>query len=244
MSEVIPEKFIWTRMNTDGGELLANILRRKNLERESGEGEHENTFWWGVGENKAPAIRDWLVTGANDRPAVCFSKALGKAQQRDENPESCLLWTTYQIFDVGTGRYSTETHVVPKHVIVSSGKRENYYALVCLARRKLEMSCTVELYGSHLRNLNRGKKLGQHLARSPQTTCVVEYTKKGEGAGGPYLCHMLAQSIHPYFVKMGGQSLLSDRDIRLLDRLGGDDVTVEEYGEVARQIRKRATPQA
>ena len=239
MSEAIPDKFIWTRMNTDGGELLANILHRKNLERESGEDEFENTFWWGVGESKASAIWDWLVTEGNNRPVVCFSKALGKAQRRDESPESCLLWTTYRVFDAETGRYGAEKNV-PDHIIVKSGKRESYYAIVCLAPRKLETSCTVELYGSHMRNLNNGKEVGRTLAQSPQTTCVVEYNERKENvpAGGPYLLHMLAQSIHPYFVKMGEPKPLSDRELHLLDGLGRKGVTVEEYGEVAHQIRK------
>ena len=237
MGEAIPDKFIWTRMNTDGGELLVNILRRKNLERESGEDDLENTFWWGVGENKAPAIWDWLVTGANDRPAVRFSKALGDPDQRDESPESCFLWTTYRIFDAANGRYGTETPV-PEHVVVRSGERESYYALVCFARRKLGLSSTVELYRSHMRNLNRRKKVGQ-LVGQRQTTCVVEYNERiGKGAGGPYRFHMLAQSIHPYFVKMGERRPLSERELCLLDRLGGEGVTVEEYREVVHQIRK------
>ena len=237
MGEAIPEKFIWTRMNTDGGELLANILRRKNLERESGKDELENTFWWGVGENKAPAIWDWLVAGANGRPAVRFSKALGRAKRRDENPESCLLWTTYRIFGAEKRRYGAETPV-PEHVVVRSGKRKSYYALVCLARRKLGMSYTVELYRSQMRNLNKGKKVGQ-LVGPQQTTCVVEYNERtGKSTGGPYLFHMLAQSIHPYFVKMGEPRRLSDRELCLLDHLGGEGVTVEEYREVVHQIRK------
>ena len=239
MGDAIPDQFIWTRMNTDGGELLANILRRKNLERESGEDELKNTFWWGVGESKASAIWDWLVTEGNDRPAVLFSKALGRAQRRDENPESCFLWTTYRSFDAETGAYGVESPV-PEHIVVRSGKRENYYAIVCLANRKLEMSCTVELYASHMRNLNQGKKVGRYLAKSPQTTCVVEHDdkKRNVPADDPYLLHMPAQSIHPYFVKMGAPRHLSAKELRLLDRLGRKGVTVEEYGEVAHRIRK------
>lgn len=94
-------------MNTDGGEPLDYILRRKDLERRSGEGEFENTFWWGVGESKGQAIWTWLVESGDDKPPILFSEALGEAKPEDKRPKSCLLWRTYQTRDAN-GRYSAE----------------------------------------------------------------------------------------------------------------------------------------
>lgn len=153
MNETIPARFIWTRMNTDGGEPLDNILRRKDLERRSGEGEFENTFWWGVGESKGQAIWTWLVESGDDKPPILFSEALGEAKPEDKRPKSCLLWRTYQTRDA-SGRYGVE-RPVPGHIIVKSGEKKIYYAIVCHARRELETSGAVELYTSQMRNLKK-----------------------------------------------------------------------------------------
>jgi hypothetical protein len=49
--------FVWTRMQDEAGQTLHTIIRRKEAERASGNGE----FWWGIGNS--------LVLACSLRPA-------------------------------------------------------------------------------------------------------------------------------------------------------------------------------
>jgi hypothetical protein len=40
--------FVWTRMQDEAGQTLHTIIRRKEAERASGNGE----FWWGIGNSR------------------------------------------------------------------------------------------------------------------------------------------------------------------------------------------------
>jgi hypothetical protein len=53
MTEHRPAAFVWTKIQAEAGETLDRILGRKELERLAGNG----SFWWGIGESKARAIR-------------------------------------------------------------------------------------------------------------------------------------------------------------------------------------------
>jgi len=65
--QAIPDQFVWTKMQTNAGESLENIIRRKELERKAGNG----IFWWGVGESKGPAIKKLI--GICSKPEILFS---------------------------------------------------------------------------------------------------------------------------------------------------------------------------
>ena len=234
MNKGIPSKFVWTRMNTDASEPLENIVRRKNLEREAGEGKFADTFWWGVGENKGPAVSFHL---ADCEPEVLFSKALGKAVERDTDPDERFFYTTWRAYDRRKRDYGGKPLPVPENVIVQSGERSDYFALVCCSQRSLELSGSARLYRGKMRNLNNDETEGKTLERSQQTTCVVKYSQGSGATGTPYRVNLRADLVLPRFVKLGGKKRLSGSQCRLLDELGNEGKTVDEYRDVVRKIR-------
>lgn len=246
MNKGIPSKFVWTRMNTDAGEPLENIVRRKNLEREAGEDEFANTFWWGVGENKGPAV--WKHLAGHD-PEVLFSKGRGKPRHRDKCPDRRFIWTTYRIYEPQTSKkvdrrslnrqYSGESCPLPDNVIIQSGskKKTNYYALVCCSGQPFEFSEGEVLYPAKIRNLKKDGKQGKTLERSPQTTCVVECSRDSGETEKLYHVNLRADLTFPCFVKLGKRKPLSGSQCRLLDELGNEGKTVDEYREAVRKIR-------
>ena len=233
MNKGIPSKFVWTRMNTDAGEPLENIVRRKNLERQAGEGEFSDTFWWGVGENKGPAVWKHL---ADCEPEVLFSKGLSGPAKRDTDPEERFFYTAWRAHDPRRDRYGGKWLPVPENVIVVSGPRDKYFALVCRSRRSLSLSEGGTLDPSGMRNLNNNGDKGK-APGSSQTTCVVEYSQDAGTPGSSYAVNLRADLVLPRFVKLGGKKLLKGSQCRLLDELGNEGKTVDDYRDVVRKIR-------
>ena len=192
MAGQIPDKFVWTKMGFDAGETLENIVRRKELERRSGEGAFENVFWWGVGESRGEAIRKHLVDEV-ENPEVLFSKMLSDSQQRDKKDGLSLIWQSY--WDNGKER------PIPCHVIVHSRLTGSHRAIVCRSRRPLRLSGRVSFCKSELRNLKKDGGEGQEPGNS-QTTSVVSYSPNSEKRTGPYRDVLRADLVDPYFVEL------------------------------------------
>ena len=79
---VIPDRFVWTKMQAAGDEPVEKILRRKELERQAGNG----VFRWGIGESKATAIE--RLIRMNSTPEVLFSLMLSHPAAHDSKSGS------------------------------------------------------------------------------------------------------------------------------------------------------------
>ena len=216
-------------MDIHAGEPLDNIIRRKTLECEAAD-----TVWWGVGENKGPAV---FIHLANCEPEVLFSKMRGKAGLKDRKP-GCFVWTTYRVYDPNEGGYGGKPLPVPKNVIVYSGPVKNciYYAIVCSSLRQCGQSDVNSLYVANMTNLNNDGNAGE-TPGPRQTTCVVKYSRRAEAIGVPYPVEMRAKLAHPCFVELSAPIPLSDPQIQLLKKIGNKCRTVDDYRDVARKIR-------
>lgn len=235
MAGQIPRKFVWTKMNTDGGEPLENIVRRKDLERQSGERTFENVFWWGVGESKGEAIRKHLV-GKVGNPRVLFSRMCSLPQQRDKE-EGGLIWQSY-LDDEGN------EHSIPDHVIVHSRRKDihsrpikSYYAIVCRSPQPLRLSGRASFYASELRNLRQDGTVGKNPGSS-QTTLVVDYSPNPKKRiGRPYHDELRADLVGPYFVKLACKKCLTKTEHALFRGIGKDGKTIEDYLSVVGKLR-------
>lgn len=243
MTKEIPSKFVWTKMGTHAGEPLDNIIRRKMLECDAGEDKFANTFWWGVGDSRGPAI---LIHLADRDPEVLFSEMPSKPRSKDSHPGKCFIWTTYRVCDSDeSSGYGGKSLHVPNNIIVcdsekeKSGpiKRKNYYALVCGRPRQCEQSEMKPLYVDNMKNLKRDGNLGKKPAPK-QTTGVVEYLQRARTAGTRYPVKMRANLVRPYFVELGTPTLLNDSQVRLIKEIGDKGKKVGEYRDVAREIRR------
>jgi len=192
-----PTTFVWTKIQADAGETIERILYRKELERQAGGG----TFWWGIGESKAAAIR--LLAKERPTPEVLFSLMLNPPHARDSSPSGVLVWQAYQ--------GSQGIRPLPPHVIVTSRElasngrpKQRHYALVCASPTSFLCNDRTMLNAAMLRNIGeRGKPVG-----SSQVTAVV-------GVGSPngrsacYEVTARAALVSPYGVILTSPRLLS-----------------------------------
>jgi hypothetical protein len=126
MTQKLPDTFIWTKMGAESGEALKAIIKRKELERQLGDG----IFAWGIGNSLGNAVIKLQENSkTKDRVAVVFSSMISRPQRIDTDPDSVVLWTKYedgqQVLDL------------PEHIVVTSrghagsNKKTKHYALLC-----------------------------------------------------------------------------------------------------------------
>ena len=151
-------------MGTEAGQSLDVILRRKELERQAGDG----VFSWGIGNALGTTVdlaREQSPTGEVD---VLFTPMKSAPKLIDTAPAKLLLWLGYEangaIIDL------------PAHMFITSrggeGKR-GHYALLCHSDRDLTIeSDEGVLDAACMKNL----KTGNALAPS-QVTSVVKHER-------------------------------------------------------------------
>ncbi len=220
----IPAGFVWTKIEADGGQSVDRILRRKELERQSG-----GTFWWGIG--RAP--KGEKIKLLDPLFAVILSKMLSDADERDSNPPDVLLWEHYII--AGTAK----TVPLPPHAVVISRAHDkngnlklSYDALVC------ENSDGIPASAGGTLDLRTLRNLGGRPIDSRQITAVVERTPDIEGASRPYPITARARLVAPFAVRLAAPRPLSPGERRLLDEVSREGKTVEEWMAVAQQLRQ------
>ncbi len=219
-----PTGFVWTKIQADAGQSIDRILRRKELERQSG-----GTFWWGIG--RAPKGEKIKLLGP--QPALFFSLMRSRAKPRDSNPDGVLLWEEYII--VGTSK----TVPLPPHAVVISRAHDkngdlksSYDALVCENSDGIPRSAGGTLDIGTLRNL-RGGPIG-----SSQITAVVERTPDRKGASDAYPITARARLVAPFAVRLAAPRPLSPEERQLLDEVSREGKTVEDWMAVAQQLRQ------
>ena len=238
MAGQIPDKFVWTKMGFDAGETLENIVRRKELERRSGEGAFENVFWWGVGESRGEAIRKHLVDEV-ENPEILFSKMLSDSQQRDKKDGLSLIWRSY-LDNEGNER------PIPDHVIVHSRLTGSHRAIVCRSRRPLKLSRGNPFYKSELLNLKKDGTVGG-VPGDSQTTSVVCYSQNSKGRiERQYHDDLRADLVDPYFVELACPRCLTETERALfralfqcIDEDGKTILSTEDYLSVVGKLKNR-----
>lgn len=204
-SDGLPDAFCWTKMGTESGQQLGTIVRRKEAERQAGEG----VFFWGIGGSlgdKAVALGRRV-----DRPRVLFSTMRSKPKPVDTNPGHVLLWTSMA---------NPEGRLVPlpEHVVVVSrgaeagAQKAKHYALVCYSPARLELRPQGSFDLAGFRNLGSSSpEVG-----ASQVTAILERQAPTAGAR-LYDIHMTAELVMPYFVKLAGPVSLTGGERALLD---------------------------
>ncbi|HEY4217894.1 MAG TPA: hypothetical protein VGM67_12205 [Gemmatimonadaceae bacterium] len=180
---------------------MAEIVRRKDLERTAGRG----LFFWGIGSSLGDSLNTLVHQGPP--PVVLFSIMRTPPKKTDSAPAGVLLWTN---FIDAAGR----SQPLPPHTLITSrsttgtGDKTRHYALVCHSDTRLRLERLGELNASHLWNLGSATtRVG-----SSQVTAVVEhgalYSDDVPGAGPFYEVNMRARLAVPYFVRLSRPLLL------------------------------------
>jgi hypothetical protein len=184
----LPAAFCWTKIGTEAGEAIDEILLRKEAERLISGG----MFLWGIGNSIRPSLLALLKR--TREPVVIFTPMLSPAALRDVAPRRVVAWRAGRGLD---GR----RYMVPQWCCVTSGTSGSrplrHYALVC---RRSDSLLTTEggtLSHANLRNLRTGSMVG-----SSQVTSVVEHRPIQPPHGLQYAIAFRARLIYPYLVTL------------------------------------------
>jgi hypothetical protein len=175
---IAPEKldaFCWSKMGTEAGQTLDDIIRRKEIERVANSG----IFTWGIGNSLGDAV-DLLAEKYGD-PIAVFTPMKSKPKQIDVTPGEIFLWNAY--FDKnGIIRHLPQYSFLTSRANVEKQRKKNHFALICYSDQPITQRCTGMLDSSKLVNFKSGKLVG-----ASQVTAVVKNTKISKEGKTP--CH-------------------------------------------------------
>lgn len=214
-------------MQTEAGQPLDLIIRRKELEREIGGG----VFYWGIGNSLGNSM-DQLLRHVS-QPEVLFSIMRSRPKHQDVAPASVLLWTQY--FDAnGLVRELPLSALVLSRGDTLTGVKKRCYALVCHSDASLTPSPLATLDLSHFRNLGGS----QGPIGFSQVTTNVEHTSKKQ-AGIRYAVSLRSFLIPPYFIRLTGSIVLLSKDREAIKATVASKPTSDEWRVFISALRNR-----
>lgn len=229
----IPGAFVWTKIAADAGQRLDWILKRKELEQQSG-----GTFWWGIGESKKEKIS--LLLARDPCPAVFLSKMRSDAHPRDSHPAAVVLWEAYEP--------SGSQVPLPSHVIVTSrghdrkgNLKSRHYALVCKNPAGILRSGGGVLDTATLCNFGDG---GKPIGPSQITAVVERAARSCQSASLSYPITARATLVAPHAVRLAAPRVLSPVELKLLDEVSAEGKSSNDWLAVTKQLRRSAQSQA
>lgn len=224
MKKRLPDQFAWVKVSGEAGQDLPAIFCRKNFERKSDLGKHQNTFWWGIGESRVDAVRH-----LGSEPKVLFSEA-PKAKPKDDGVR---LWLKY--------RHGGESRKmeIPDHVIVTSKQTDRSWhcALVCRSCGAIEDS------GKGFEGINENEfpnilKSGKMGEVGGHTTRVVRRMPV-PGVGNSKLHQVVAflDLVDPYCVILTDSRELTNKEFDRLKSVSRPGTKMKEWQQVVAEIR-------
>lgn len=230
----LPKTFCWSKIGTESGESLSQIIIRKERERQLGNG----FFTWGIGNSLGTKIHDLVCHDTNAK--ILFSEIKSKAKKEDTKPDMTLLWTSFM---------TSEGKILelPEHVFITSrgttsqGIKQRHYALICYKDTPLfEEHSYPEIDFYSLRNLGSQKDM---LGYS-QVTAVVErsFSKNKVRKEKYYPVSFSADLAKPYFVKLCNPVTLPNK-FKIDNVTSDDDLSISEWKYWVHQTRKWACEQ-
>lgn len=230
---MIPSTFCWTKMGVESGEGLDLIVRRKEWERQLGNG----LFFWGIGQSLGDNARD-AAASIKGEMQILFSPMFSKPKDIDVRPEDIFVWNSW--ID-GRGNIVP----LPKHVLITSradlpsGRRKSsHYALVCRSEERLGGGTELEVTAAHLRNFSSEKPLG-----ASQVTAVVRnanYALSGNAAR-KYAVSFTATMEAPYAVQLSEPSLLTVHDLQRISEISSSG-GVKDWSALVSSLRSQRPP--
>jgi hypothetical protein len=180
----------WSRMQSESGQALDAIVRRKEMERRAGRG----SFCWGVGN--APATMTSALARLGHPVAAIFSIMKSRPKAIDILPARIFAWR----------RYVDANGVVrplPRHVLVTSradsacGPKNRHFALMCWSDSPLSIQRGVPFDPSAYRNAGgNGAPVG-----ASQVTALLKRTSTGGGKTA-YEANIRVRLADSYWVKL------------------------------------------
>jgi len=195
-----PIRFCWTRFGTESGELVEDILARKEAQRRA----HNGMFLWGIGNSVGPAIRELVRLEAS--PKVLFSPMRSKPKVIDVSPSQVFAWNQATTLDGEDWDMPAGLRVISRGSTEAGFHKRSHYALVCRSATPLHVHADPlqqpSLCYQEMVNLLSKNKLGHS-----QVTAVVERQTclhhSCASDGTTYPVGFEAELVFPYFVRLG-----------------------------------------
>jgi hypothetical protein len=226
---LVPGTFCWTRFGTESGMTVEQILRRKEMERQS-----SGVFVWGIGNALGDAIRTLQEREAE--PLALFSPIAGRAALRDSAPDAVVAWRTYRDATGGATPLPPGVLVISRASSATGGPKR-YYGLFCSSAAPLALTPHAEVEIGLLRNVK-----GTNWVGDQQTTAVVSV----DASGVPrrrYAVSLAARLVEPYYAEMLEPVRLTDAQVaRTHDVAAAGDV--ERWKATVREIVRNEAPPA
>jgi hypothetical protein len=205
------DHLIWTRMQSEAGQGLEQIIARKELERRAGDG----LFYWGVGN--APATMMNSLARLRSPVAVVFSIMKGKPREADTSPRRVLVWRKY--FDL----HRVERDLPPHVLVTSRGEtstayKKRHYALICHNAKPLKIKRGAAFDPSAYRNASG---TGGPIASSQVTALLRRVSPPS--AETAYEANFTAQLTGSYWVRLSDPAILWDHHLDILRNVAIDD---------------------
>lgn len=204
------EVICWTRMQSEAGQALEQIIARKELERRSGDG----VFFWGVGN--PPAVATAALARLRTPVKAIFSIMKSRPKAIDATPKSLLVWRRY------IDKYGMEKEIPPNVLVTSRGdagssEKRRHYALMCYSPKPLRIEHGVGFDPKSYRNASgNGAPIG-----ASQVTALLQKVKESET--GDYEANLTAQLTGSYWVKLADPARLDHEAMMLSDTASGSD---------------------
>lgn len=230
--EGIPPVFCWTKMGTEAGQALEVILRRKELERRSGQG----LFAWGIGNSLGVAAKLAQLEAQHNEIDVLFTPMKSAAKLVDAAPRQVLLWLGYH-------NENGSQIQLPNHMVVTSrgnlerdGRKRSHYALICNGKHDITIPANMGVIDANrARNFASLNPLG-----ASQVTAVVRYQKiHGELPEKFYPVAFRAKLHGAGFVRLASPVAV-DSDLAILYNEVCRSKTAEDWAVGAAYLRQKA----
>ncbi len=179
--------FVWTKIGTETGETVADIIDRKERERSKG-----GVFWWGIGTSLGPAVRDEALRAGGSIPII-FCEMLGTAQTHDVSPTSKVRWTQWRDWDGSEADIPTFVLVKSRGEDRRGRRKEKHYTVICRPDNKLRLNPNGQLFDP--RNC---QTLGGKMPGDSQNTALLRGDIGLPHPSGRYRIAFAAMLVRPW----------------------------------------------
>jgi hypothetical protein len=190
-------------MQTEAGQPLEDIFRRKELERQSGNG----IFFWGVG-NPPARITSELARSRHPVTAI-FSIMKSKPKGEDVAPSRTVLWQTFIDKD-GNKQSIPENVLVTSRADTNKGTKKYHYALMCYSPTPLSVERGNPFDPTAYRNIGEG---GKPVGAS-QVTALLQRVEK-ERSDSSYEVNLSVALHGSYWVRLEDPLVIHPDDVLL-----------------------------
>lgn len=193
----LPEYFCWSRFGTEAGQLIEEILERKEQERVANGG----IFFWGIGNALGPSIQELLRR--TQEPEVLFSPIRSAPRAKDIGPAAVAAWIAAETVEGNPFSFPGCSLVTSRYDPLAP--RRTHYALVCFSETPLSFSRSEEkIAPAWLMNL-----LTSRPVAPSQVTAIVQRKLTDVFQTPTYDVSMRMRLVYPYFLRLRNPLVLS-----------------------------------